>query len=188
MLSHSVVSNSLWAYGPEARHVPLSMEFSRQEYWSGLPFPTSGDLPDLGMEPTSLVSPALAGRFFTTEPLGKPLHIIKFTLLHRSRASTPVSLGALQKRRHFPLSLVYAKYNPVWELHLLCGACQFIPHICSTPTLDLVLETGLCIVYIFYFLYIMFFDILKIFLWTSLMVRWLGVWAPNAGAPGSIPG
>ena len=102
--SHSVVSNSLWAHGPEARHIPLSVEFSRQEYWSGLPFPTSEDLPDLGMEPTSFVSPALEGRFFTTEPLGKPLHIIKFTLLHLSRASTPVSLGALQKRTRLPLS------------------------------------------------------------------------------------
>ena len=41
------------------------MEFSRQEYWSGLPFPIPGDLPDPGIEPTSLVSPALAGGFFT---------------------------------------------------------------------------------------------------------------------------
>ena len=48
---------------------PLSMEFTRQEYWSGLPFPSSGNLPDPGIEP---VSPALAGRFFTAEPLGSP--------------------------------------------------------------------------------------------------------------------
>ena len=41
---------------------------SRQEYWSGLPFPLPGDLPDPGIEPASLVSPALAGGFFTTEP------------------------------------------------------------------------------------------------------------------------
>ena len=45
---------------------PLSMEFCRQEYWSGLPFPPPGDLPDAGNEPASLISPALAGRFFTT--------------------------------------------------------------------------------------------------------------------------
>ena len=43
---------------------PLSIEFSGQEYWSGLPFPTPGDLPHLGVEPMSL---ALAGRFFTAE-------------------------------------------------------------------------------------------------------------------------
>ena len=52
-----------------ARQAPLSKGFSRQEYWSGLPFPPPGDLPNPGIEP---VSPALAGRFFITEPAGKP--------------------------------------------------------------------------------------------------------------------
>ena len=50
----------------------LSMEFSRQGYWSGLPFPTLGDLPDSEKEPVSLASPALVRRFFTTAPSGKP--------------------------------------------------------------------------------------------------------------------
>ena len=45
---------------------PLSMEFSRQEHWDGLPFPPPGDLPNPGIEPGSLVTPALAGGFFTT--------------------------------------------------------------------------------------------------------------------------
>ena len=49
--------------------VPLSMEFPRQEYWSGLPFPSPGDLPDAG---NKLMPPASAGGFFTTEPPGKP--------------------------------------------------------------------------------------------------------------------
>jgi len=49
---------------------PLSMEFSRQEYWSELPFPPLEDLPNLGIELLSLASPSLAGRFFTTEPCG----------------------------------------------------------------------------------------------------------------------
>ena len=49
-----------------ARQAPLSMGFSRQEYWRGLPCPPPGDLPDPGTEPRSLMSPALAGRFFTT--------------------------------------------------------------------------------------------------------------------------
>ena len=48
------------------------MGFSRQEYWSGLPFPIPGDHPNPGINPTSPVSPALAGRFFTTMPPGKP--------------------------------------------------------------------------------------------------------------------
>ena len=45
-----------------ARQSPLSMGFSRPEYWSGLPFPLPGDLPDAGIKPGSLMSPALAGR------------------------------------------------------------------------------------------------------------------------------
>ena len=49
----------------------LFMGFSRQEYWSGLPFPPPGDLPDPEIEPTSLLSPALGGGFFTMEPPGK---------------------------------------------------------------------------------------------------------------------
>ena len=54
---------TLWTVGYQA---PLSMGFSRQEYWSGLPCPPPGDLPDPGIKPASLRSPALAGRFFTT--------------------------------------------------------------------------------------------------------------------------
>jgi len=42
------------------------MRFSKQEYWSGLPFPSPGDIPDPGIEPASLMSPELAGRFFMT--------------------------------------------------------------------------------------------------------------------------
>ena len=49
-----------------AHQVPLSRGFPRQEYWSGLPFPSPGDLPDPGIEPTSLESSALTSRFFTT--------------------------------------------------------------------------------------------------------------------------
>ena len=48
-----------------AGQAPLPMEFSRQEYWGGLPFPTPGHLPNSGAEPTSAVPPALAGGFFT---------------------------------------------------------------------------------------------------------------------------
>ena len=50
----------------------LSMGFSRQEYWRGLPFPPPGDLPDPETDPTS---PALAGGFFTTEPVRKPCYV-----------------------------------------------------------------------------------------------------------------
>ena len=60
---------TLWTVAHQA---PLSMRFSRQEYWSGLPCPPPGDLPDPGIKPKSLASPALAGRFFTTVQPGKP--------------------------------------------------------------------------------------------------------------------
>ena len=52
-----------------AHQAPLSMGFPRQEYWSGLPFSSPGDLPDPGIKPAS---PPLAGGFLTTEPPGKP--------------------------------------------------------------------------------------------------------------------
>ena len=55
-----------------AYQAPLPMGFSRQEYWSGLPFPCPEDLPDPGIVPVSLASPAWAGGFFTTAPPGKP--------------------------------------------------------------------------------------------------------------------
>ena len=55
-----------------AHQAPLSMELSRQEYWSRLLFPPPGGLLDPGMESTSLMSPSLAGRFVTTELPGKP--------------------------------------------------------------------------------------------------------------------
>ena len=58
-----------------AHQAPLSTGFFRQEYWSGLPCPPPGDLPDPGIKPVSLMSPALAGVFFTTEPPGKPTSI-----------------------------------------------------------------------------------------------------------------
>ena len=68
-LSHAQLFVTTWTV---AHQVPLSMEFPRQEYWIGLSFPTPGDLPDPGTEPTPLVPPALAVRFFTTAPPGKP--------------------------------------------------------------------------------------------------------------------
>ena len=62
LISHVLLFATPWTTVHQA---PLSMEFSRQEYWNGLPFPTAGNLPDPGIKPTS-VSPVLADRFFTT--------------------------------------------------------------------------------------------------------------------------
>ena len=69
VFSCSVVSSSTDPMDCSRPQAPLSIGFSRQEYWNGWPFPSPGDLPNPGMEPSPA---ALAGRFFTTEPLGKP--------------------------------------------------------------------------------------------------------------------
>ena len=63
LLSHVQLFANLWTV---THQDPLSVGFSRQEYWSGLPCPPAGDLPSPGIEPVSLMSPVLAGRFFTT--------------------------------------------------------------------------------------------------------------------------
>ena len=68
-LSHVQLFATPWNAASQA---PLSMGFSRQKYWSELPFPIPGDLPNPGIQSVSLVSPALAGRFFTSEPRGEP--------------------------------------------------------------------------------------------------------------------
>ena len=74
VLACSVVSDSLRPHGLYMAHqATRSLRFSRQEYRSGLPFPIAGDLPNPGIEPASLASPALAGRFLTAGPPGKPV-------------------------------------------------------------------------------------------------------------------
>ena len=65
----SVVFVTPWT---TAHQATLSVGLSRQEYWSRLPFPSPGDLPDPGIKPSSPASPALASGFFTTELPGKP--------------------------------------------------------------------------------------------------------------------
>ena len=66
-VSHCIVSDSYVTPRTVAHQAPLSVGFSRQEYWSGLPFPSPGDLPDPEMEPRS---PALQADSLTSEPPG----------------------------------------------------------------------------------------------------------------------
>ena len=106
VLSSSNMSGTLWPC-----QAPLSMEFSRQEYLSRLPFPTPGDLPNPGTEPSFLASLALAGGFFTTEPSGKSLNYHELSNLTHTLAQLcrRIALVFLLMLRHsvweFPLSL-----------------------------------------------------------------------------------
>ena len=87
-----------------ARQAPLSLGFSRQEYWNGLPFPSPRDLPNPGIGPKS---PALAGRFFTTDTSGEP----SFTVSYNKEA-VHVDLGA-----HFTVVKKYISgFVPVFVL------------------------------------------------------------------------
>ena len=75
------MSNSLLPY--DNSQAPLSMGFSKQEYWNGLPCPPAGDLPDPGIEPVSPASPALAGGSFTTSATWEALSNFQKTFSYK---------------------------------------------------------------------------------------------------------
>ena len=110
LLSHVRLFGTPWTV---ARSAPLYMEYSRQEYWSGLSFPTPGDLPNPETEPVSLVSPVLAGRFFTTEQQGDPTEWstkTKFSDTQTSAAKGSYSEGLIvtfQLDSHCPTKAVF---------------------------------------------------------------------------------
>ena len=130
-LSHFPLFVTLWTV---AHQVPLSMGFSKQEYWSGLPFPPPGDLPNPGTEPTSLTSHELAGRFFTTgatwEALFFPLLLCMGTSRHSAEnegetgpgvyAFLSVFLRVLRSWAKPPVGQFNPKYGafgkPHWDL------------------------------------------------------------------------
>ena len=94
--SHVRLCATPWSVACQA---PLSMGFSRQEYWSGLPCPPPWDLPDPGIEPTSLKSPALAGGFFTTSATweaGVPSSLENHENHCRTSSTTSSSLTVLE--------------------------------------------------------------------------------------------
>ena len=104
--SHVQFCETLWTVACQA---PLSVGFSRQEYWSGLPLPPPGDLPNPGVEPMSLMSPALAGRFLTTlAPLANIFrcclkHLLygqRFVTLYRRQGSRPSPRKRNAKRQN----------------------------------------------------------------------------------------
>ena len=121
------MSNSFETLWTVACLVPQSVEFSRQEYWSGLPFPPPGDLPDLVIEP---VSPALADRFFTAEPPEKTYSystciLINFYLFPMTQPSYPLFLHTILRHLQtdsrasflFPSCLLSYAYCGTYHCH-----------------------------------------------------------------------
>ena len=91
-----------------ACQAPLSTEFSRQEYWSGLPSPTPVDLPNSGFETASLASPALAGRFVTTRTTWEAsVFIYRFLTLCLDLLNTKVILYCLDILTIFSTGIVW---------------------------------------------------------------------------------
>ena len=118
MLSGSVVFDfaASWTV---ARQVHLSMEFSRQEYWNGLPFPSPGDLPDPRIEPVTPTSPALQVVSLPLEPLEKP---------HKSMMSV--------------YSIVYSIFQTLPRV-MKRKSCQLKVELCSTASKPTVAPTVL---------------------------------------------
>ena len=90
MLSHVRLLATLWTVACRA---PLSMGFSRQEYWSGLPLPSPGDLPSPGIEPMSPVSPALQADSLPTEPPGTAINYHASLMIHKPHGTNDFRTG-----------------------------------------------------------------------------------------------
>ena len=90
-----------------ARQAPLSMEFSRQEYWSGLPFPSPGDLPDPGIKPRA---PGLQADSLPSEPLGKPYVFV--ILRYKESNSEIAAQGRKEEIEAEPVDTVPASGQP----------------------------------------------------------------------------
>ena len=87
------------------------MGFSRQEYWSGMPFPLPGDLPDPGIEPMSLISPALASGFFTTTATWEAPHYIVCVLYY------VLEMVSIKTQKQFPKEWPQNNTNRIpWKL------------------------------------------------------------------------
>ena len=94
VFSCSVMSDSAipWSVACQA---PLPMTFSGQEYWSGLPFPSPGDLPDPGIEPVSLASPALQADSLLLSHRGSPIYVFFFRFLFHYRLLQDIEYRSL---------------------------------------------------------------------------------------------
>ena len=130
-----------------AHQVPLSMGFFRQEYWSGLLCPPPGDLPDPGVKPTSLMSPALAGGFFTASINHLPwktsrmlIFIVEsasqHTILQHPSSGFPSQNKSLKSSQWQDVCLLQRPQQPSW-LHLLHSSLHSVLISCSLNTLSI---------------------------------------------------
>ena len=110
LFTHFVVSEPFPTLWTVARQTSLSMGFSRQEYWSGLPFPSPGDLPDPGIEP---VSPVLAGGFFITEPW---LLFLKYLWADKNLETSPWFISD-SSIKHLKRKVSFSKSNKDYWPH-----------------------------------------------------------------------
>ena len=111
-LSHVWLFATLWTV---ARQAPLPKGFSWQAYWSGLPCPSPGDLPHPWIQPTFLASPALAGRFLTAEPPGKPM-LKYYNPLKPIVSDGSLFLGIFKPKKKMVLVIYYyAKVPAIWN-------------------------------------------------------------------------
>ena len=94
---------------------PLSMEFSSQEYWCGLPFPSPEDLPEPGIELVSLASPALVGKFFNHWATGEAHYLAVFSLSCSLLASLVVKCGFLSGCGRWNLTQQSNPHPPHWK-------------------------------------------------------------------------
>jgi len=111
------VSNFFGTPWTVACQTPLPMGLSQQEFWSGLPCFSPGDLPNPGVEPMSLASPALAGGFFTTEPPGNPKQHLQKSVKTTHRVGEDIYLEKktlyqnIQREKH---NITRTSGDPTW--------------------------------------------------------------------------
>ena len=127
----SVMSNSLRSYrpiDPIACQAPVSIGFSREEYWSGFPLPSPRALPKPGVKHTSLMSPALAGRFFTTNATWEALSPSCRRSIHWvfCRRSIHWIFTVISTLAHAP--------QPQYSTYFHCKSCEVSVHYIATTT------------------------------------------------------
>ena len=113
MLSHSLVSDSLQPHELYSLPGSTAHRFFQEEYWSGVPFPTLGNLPNPGIKPPSPVSPTLAGRFFTTSTTWEVLLcrnvILIVTFIVKYMTQFPHSQSLPSGSFHKPLIIIHER-------------------------------------------------------------------------------